>query len=122
FNANAFGTTKISGVSLIRAGGPMYAQQGAFKLQADQGPVQNIQVSNVDIDSSTYSGIHLAGRNTIDTVSFANVNIASPGACGILAQSMGSADASNVVVTGATSGLCNTGGFNFIRGAGNAGW
>jgi len=122
FNANAFGVTKISGISFIRAGGPMFAQQGAFKLQADQGPVQNIQVSNVDIDSSTYSGIHLAGRNTIDTVSFANVNITSPGGCGILAQSGGSADASYVVVTGATSGLCNSAGFTFIRGAGNTGW
>jgi hypothetical protein len=122
FNANAFGVTRISGVTLTRAGGPMYAQQGAFKMQADQGPVQNIQVSNVDIDSSTYSGIHLAGRSTIDTVSFANVNITSPGGCGILAQLAGSADASNVVVVGANSGLCNERAFNFIRGAGNSGW
>jgi len=122
FNANAFGTTKISGVSLIRVGGPMYGQQGAFKVNADQGPVQNVQVSNVDIDSPTYSGIQLAGRSTIDTMSFANVNITSPGGCGILAQLAGSADTSYVVVTGASSGLCNTGGFTFIRGAGNAGW
>jgi len=122
FNANPFGATKISGVSLIRAGGPMYAQQGAFKVNADQGPVQNIQVSNVDIDSSTYSGIHLAGRSTVDTVSFANVNITNPGGCGILAQLTGSADASYVVVAGASSGLCNEKAFNFIRGAGNSGW
>jgi hypothetical protein len=122
FNATAFGATKISGLTLIRAGGPMYAQQGALKFNAEQGAVQNIQVSNVDIDSSTYSAIHFAGRNTVDTVSFTNVSITNPGGCGILAQGLGAADATNVVVTGTASGLCNEMGFNFIRGAGNTGW
>jgi hypothetical protein len=122
FNANAFSTTKITGVTLLRAGGPMYGQQGALKLNAEQGPVQNIQIMNLDIDASTYSGIHLAGANTIDTVSFANVNITSPGGCALLAQGTGAANATNVVVTGAGSGLCNEKGFNFIKGAGNTGW
>jgi hypothetical protein len=122
FNANAFGATKISGLTLTRAGGPMYGQQGAFKLNAEQGPVQNIQVSDLDVESSTYSGIQLAGGNTVDTVSFTNVTITSPGGCGILAQGTGAADASNVVVTGTGSGLCNEKGFNFIKGAGDSGW
>jgi len=122
FNANAFGATKISGLTLTRAGGPMYGQQGALKLNAEQGAVQNIQVSNLDVDSSTYSGVQLAGGNTIDTVSFTNVNVTSPGGCGVLAQVTGAANASNVVVTGTSSGLCNEKGFNFIKGVGNAGW
>jgi hypothetical protein len=122
FDSNAFGTTTVSGVTFTRAGGPMFAQQGALKLSSDQGPVQNIQVSNVDIDSPTFSGIHLAGRNTIDTVSFTGINITSPGGCGILAQTAGAADATNVVVTGAGSGLCNERAFNFIKHAGNVGW
>jgi hypothetical protein len=122
FNANAFGATKVAGLSLIRAGGPQYGQQGALKLNAEQGPVQNIQISNVDIDSSTFSGLHFAGGNTIDTVSFTTVNITNPGGCGILAQVPGAADMAGVVVTGAGSGLCNEQGFNFIRGAGDSGW
>ena len=122
FDSNAFGTTNVTGVTFTRAGGPMFAQQGALKLSSDQGPVQNIQISNVDIDSSTFSGIHLAGRNTIDTVSFTGINVTSPGGCGILAQTTGAADATNVVVTGAGSGLCNERAFNFIKHAGNVGW
>ena len=122
FNSNAFGTTKITGVTLTRAGGPMYAQQGALKLNPEQGPVQNIQISNLDIEAPTFSGIQLGGGNTVDTVSFSGVNISSPGACAILAQGTGAADANNIVVTGAGSGLCNEKGFNFIKGAGNSGW
>lgn len=122
FDSHAFTTTRLTGLSLIRAGGPMYGQQGAIKLNAQQGPVQNIQVSNVDIEAPTFSGIHLAGGNTVDTVSFNGVTIRSPGGCGILAQSNGAADTVNVVVMGATSGLCNEKGFNFIKGAGNVGW
>ncbi len=122
FDATGFGATKITGVSLIRAGGPQYGQQGALKFNAMQGPVQNVQVSNVDIDTPTYSGIHLTGGNTIDTVSFSAVNVSSPGGCGILAQAPGAADAANVAVSGTSTGLCNEKGFNFIRGTGNAGW
>ncbi|HEX3694139.1 MAG TPA: hypothetical protein VH374_02025 [Polyangia bacterium] len=122
FDANAFTTTTISGITLTRAGGPMYAQQGALKVNAEQGPVQNVQISNVDIDSPTFSGVHLAGGNTIDTLSFTGVSITNPGACGILAQSTGAANASNVVVTGTGSGLCNEKGFSFIKGAGDTGW
>jgi hypothetical protein len=87
-----------------------------------QGPVQNIQISNVDIDSATYSAVQFAAGNTIDTVSLTGVNITKPGGCGVLAQGPGSADMANVVVTGAGSGLCNEKGFNFIRGAGDTGW
>jgi len=122
FNANAFSATKVTGVSLIRAGGPQYGQQGALKLNSEQGPVQNIQISNIDIDSSTFAGVHFAGANTIDTVSLDHVNVTNPGGCGILAQGLGAADMSNVVVTGAGAGLCNEKGFNFIKGAGNSGW
>ncbi|HET6279770.1 MAG TPA: glycosyl hydrolase family 28-related protein, partial [Polyangia bacterium] len=122
FDAAGFGTTRIAGLTLTRAGGPMYGQQGAIKLNAEQGAVQNIQLSNIDIDSPTYSAIHLGGGNTIDTVSLSSVTIRNPGGCGILAQTGGAADASNVVVTGTGSGLCNEKGFNFIRGAGNSGW
>jgi hypothetical protein len=122
FDANAFAATKISGLTLTRVGGPMYGQQGAIKLNAEQGPVQNIQISDVDIDAPTYSGLQVAGGNTVDTVSFTNVKITNPGGCGILAQGPGAANASNVVVMGTSSGLCNEKGFNFIKGAGNVGW
>jgi hypothetical protein len=122
FNANAFTATKVSGVSLLRAGGPQYGEQGALKLNSELGAVQNIQISNVDIDSATYSAVQFAGGNTIDTVSLAGVNITKPGGCGLLAQTGGSADMANVAVSGAGSALCNEKGFNFIKGAGNTGW
>jgi len=86
FNANAFTATKVTGVSLLRAGGPQYGEQGALKLNPEQGPVQNIQISNVDIDSATYSALQFAAGNTIDTVSVAGVNITKAGGCGLLAQ------------------------------------
>jgi len=101
FNSNAFTTTKVTGVSLLRAGGPQYGEQGALKLNPEQGPVQNIQISNVDIDAATYSAVQFAAGNTIDTVSLAGVNITKPGGCGLLAQGGGSADMSNVTVSGA---------------------
>ncbi|HEY1533845.1 MAG TPA: right-handed parallel beta-helix repeat-containing protein, partial [Polyangiaceae bacterium] len=122
FNSNAFTATKVTGVSLLRAGGPQYGEQGALKLNPEQGPIQNIQISNVDIDSATYSAVQFAAGNTIDTVSLAGVNITKPGGCGLLAQGGGAADVSNVVISGAGSALCNEKGFNFIKGAGNVGW
>ncbi len=120
FDSNAFGATKVSGVTLIRTGGPQYGEQGAFKLNAEQQPIQHITVSDLDIQDSTFSSLQFAGQN-IDTVSFTNVKI-SGGGCGILAQGPGAADMATVTVTGASAGLCNEKGFNFIKGAGNAGW
>jgi hypothetical protein len=120
FDSNAFGDTKVTGVTLIRTGGPQYGEQGALKLNAEQQPIQHITVSDVDIQDSTFSGVHLAGKN-IDAVSFSNVKI-SGGGCGILAQGPGAADMANVTVSGAGSPLCNEKGFNFIKGAGNSGW
>lgn len=121
FDAVPFGTTKVTGVTLTRTGGPMYGEQGAIKLNSEQGDLQNIQVSNLDIDSSTFSSIHFAGMAAINTVSFSNVKITG-GGCGILAQTNGAADMANVSVTGAGSAMCNEKGFNFIKGAGNSGW
>lgn len=121
FDAVPFTATKVSGVTLSRTGGPMYGEQGAIKLNSEQGDLQNIQVSNVDIDSSTFSSIHFAGNAAINTVSFSNVKITG-GGCGILAQNNGAADMANVSVTGAASAMCNEKGFNFIKGAGNSGW
>ena len=121
FNSNAFGATKVTGVSLIRTGGPQYGEQGALKLNAEQGPIKNIAISNVDIDSSTFSSLQFAGKNTIDTVSVDKVKITG-GGCGLLAQAGGAADMSNVTISGAGSAVCNEKGFNFIKGAGNSGW
>ena len=121
FNSNPFGATQVTGLTLIRAGGPQYGEQGAFRLNAEQGPIKNIQVSNVDIEASTFSSMQFSGKNAIDTVSFSNVKITG-GGCGLLAQNQGAADMSNVTVTGAGSPLCNEKGFNFIKGAGNSGW
>ena len=121
FNSNAFGTTKVMGVSLIRTGGPQYGEQGALKLNAEQGPIKNITISDVDIDSSTFSGLQLTGKNAIDTVAIDKLKITG-GGCGLLAQTGGAADMSNVSVSGAGSALCNEKGFNFVKGAGNSGW
>jgi hypothetical protein len=120
FNSNAFGPTKVTGVTLIRAGGPQYGQQGALKLYAEQQPIQHITISNVDIDSSTFSSLHFAGQN-IDTVAVDNVKITG-GGCGLLAQGPGAADMSNVSISGAGSAVCNEKGFDFKKGAGNSGW
>ena len=121
FDSNAFGATKVTGVTLIRTGGPQYGEQGAFKVNAEQQAVQHLTVSNLDISDSTFSGLHFAGMNTIDTVSFSNVKI-SGGGCGLLAQGQGAADMSNVALTGTGTPVCNEKGFNFIKGAGNTGW
>ena len=120
FDSTAFGAVKVSGVTLIRTGGPQYGEQGAFKINAEQQPVQHITVSDLDIQDSTFSSLHFAGKN-IDTTSFTNVKI-SGGGCGLLAQGPGAADMASVVISGAGAAVCNEKGFNFIKGAGNSGW
>lgn len=129
FNSHAFtGTALIQRNTLIRAGGPAYNdEQGAFKLQAAEGPLQNVKVSDLDILDPTYSGIHIQGGNYIDTVYFDTVKIDGAGTSAIrlTRDANGAADASNVVVANSTNGGLkdDSGGkFTFIRGTGNSGW
>ena len=128
FDSTEFtGKTQIQRNSLIRAGGYAYGQgQGAFKLHADQGPIHNIEVTDLDIVSPTFFGIHVQGTDTTDSVWFTNVNIYRPGTAAFLLNwgATGAMDVNATTVTDApTSVVDDSGGhFTILRGQGNMGW
>jgi hypothetical protein len=121
------GTTKIERNSLIRAGGYAYGQeQGAFKLHADQAPIHNIVINDLDIVSPTFSGIHVQGTDYMDSIWFTGVNIYRPGSAAFFLNwgSNGAMDVVNATVTDAPSGVRDDsdGHFTILRGKGNEGW
>jgi hypothetical protein len=128
FNALTFtGNTQILSNTLIRAGAWAYSQaQGALKIHADQGPVQNVTVSDLDIQDATYYAIHVQGTNSIGGVSISNVNVSNPGQGTFYLNwgSNGAMSANHVVATGSPLGVQDDSGgaFQLIRGAGNSGW
>jgi hypothetical protein len=127
FTSNAFsGTTTCLRNTLLRCGGPFNgANHGAFKISTAQGGVNGIQASDLDIQDSTYAGVHIAGGNPVNSTTFNNFNITTTGTYGMETASGtgGTINCTNVVVTGAPSGgLNNPGGLNFVKVSGNSGW
>jgi hypothetical protein len=126
FNSHPFaGNTSLSNNTLIRAGGSAYDQaQGALKLHAEQGTIQNIQITGMDILDSTHSAIHFQGESTINTVYIDGVNVDGAGNAFFLNWGAnGAADAANVVVQNA-GGVQDdaSGAFQLLKGTGNVGW
>jgi hypothetical protein len=120
------GTTTIERNTLIRAGGPMYAQQhGALKIFADTADIANVHVQDLLIESPTFSGIHFQGPKLASGIVLDNVEIRQPGTVGIVVNSnaLGGAQASRVIVTG-SQGLQNDAPSRFTieKLAGNGGW
>ncbi len=131
FQSNAFGgTTTVARDTILRAGGAMYGKTwGSLTISGAQAaaPITGIQVQEVDIEDSTFSGIFVIGpKDPITGLTFDSVTITNPGTYGIQVDpsAMGSANASNVVVNGAASGGLNNqaSGWTFNRGSGNSGW
>jgi hypothetical protein len=131
FSPHPFGgTTRIERNTLTRAGGPMYApqQHGAFKIFADTLDIQGVAVRDLRIESPTFSGVQVQGPRQVRELTLEGVTIDAPGTVGLLvnADGNGSADASNVVVTGAPAGrgLQNDAAqtFTFRKVSGNSGW
>jgi hypothetical protein len=128
FDAHGFtGTTEVNRNTLLRAGGNAYNHtHGALKFHADQGPVGNIKVTDLDIIDPTNSGVHVQGGNVIDKVWLNDVTIQNPaqGSFFLNSGAHGALDAVGVVVTGGNPGVVNdsNGAFNLIKGAGSTGW
>ncbi|APR79122.1 secreted protein [Minicystis rosea] len=128
FNSTPFtGTTHIDRNSLIRAGGSAYDQpHGALKLHAAQGPLQNLRIGDLEVIDPTYSGIHVEGPGTIDSVWFDKATIKQPktAAFHLSPNATGAMDAANVAVTNAPQGVLDESGgkFKILVGAGNTGW
>lgn len=128
FNAQPFtGTTEVNRNTLLRAGGNAYNHtHGALKFHADQGPVGNIKVNDLDIIDPTNSGVHVEGGNVIDKVWLNTVTITNPGQASFYlnAGSQGALDAVAVVASGGSPGVVNESGgkFNLIKGPGSSGW
>jgi hypothetical protein len=128
FDSTSFtGTTRIERNSLIRAGGPAYGQgHGAFKLHADQAPIQNVAVSELDIVSPTFYGVHVQGTDFMDSIWFDGVTIYQPGHAAFFFNwgSQGAMDVANAAVTNAPTGIIDDSGGSFVilRGEGNSGW
>ena len=125
FGSHLFaGTTLVQRNTLIRTGGDQWGQQqGALKIGPEQGSINGVQISDILIQDSTYSGLWFSpgcAGCTTNGVQVSNVQIQNSGTVGIHAQSGGFGNFSFVTVT--NGGLNNGAGFNFIKGAGNTGW
>ena len=119
--------TQIERNTLVRAGAWAYSQeQGAFKIDAEQAAVQNITVTDLDIVSPTYFGVHVQGPNAISAVTLSNATISDPGegAFYLNSGSNGSMNVDHVVATGSPLGVRDDsmGAFTIVQGAGNSGW
>lgn len=128
FDSHPFtGTTSVTGNTILRAGGAAYDHtHGALKFHADQGPVQNVTVTDLDILEPTFSGIHVQGFDVVDSVWLNDVTITDPGNASFFLNggSKGAMDAVSVVVSGGASAVIDESGgqFSLIKGPGSSGW
>lgn len=130
FSALPFtGTTLVQRNTLLRAGGKHYVNQefGALRFMADQQPISNIRVQDLDIQGSTFAGLQFGGSQNLSGVVIAGVTIRDSGAASIRvnSESRGSAELAHVTVqSGASQGLQNDApsAFDLKKGAGNSGW
>jgi hypothetical protein len=123
------GTTSILRTTLTRAGGPFGGNNGALVVEPRQAPLAagNILVQDLNIENSTFSGIHFKGPFAMSNVSLTDIAVSGAGAWGIQvdAKANGSAKMTGIVVNNPGSGgLNNTAGsaFNIVRGTGSVGW
>lgn len=127
FTSNAFaGTTSVRRDVLTRTGGPMWGtQQGALKISAADASISGFVFEDLSIVASTYSGIFFQGANSVNSATFTNISIDTPGTYGIQvgAGLGGSVNCNYVVVTNpVVNGLFNGGTLTLVKGAGNSGW
>lgn len=131
FQPHAFGpTTTLKNLSLIRAGGPMFnADHGALWFLTAQGPVSDVNASNIDIIDSTFSGIQFEGGAgaRMSNIKLSNINVTGSGTFGIEARSGadGQVTFEGVVVKNAAQGGLSAQGVPgsfFNRLGGNQGW
>jgi hypothetical protein len=121
------GITQVSRNRLVRAGGPMYAQQhGALKLFADGLDIRGVRVRDLAIESPTFSGVHMQGPQRLEDVVLEDVRIEAPGSVGVLvnANARGVVRAAGMVMKDAPRALENAAGSAFVleKGSGNVGW
>ncbi|MEV4168246.1 glycosyl hydrolase family 28-related protein [Nonomuraea sp. NPDC049709] len=121
------GTTSVRRNTLTRTGGyePNWgAQLGALWIYADTADITApVVVQDVAVNDSLHQGLLLSWQKTIANLTLDRVTISGAGTYGIEANAAGSATATGVKVTGATSGgLNNLTGYTFVRGQGNTGW
>lgn len=127
--AQEFTSTAISGTqsvqrnTLLRCGGSFGGtNHGAFKISTAQGAVGGIQAANLDILDSTFAGVFVEGGSAANGT-FNTINITTAGGWGMQSPTTsGTIQCTNVIVSGAASGGMTSGGLNFAKVSGNAGW
>ncbi|NMC86541.1 MAG: hypothetical protein GYA58_14785, partial [Anaerolineaceae bacterium] len=130
FNSNPFGgQTIVANNTLVRAGGPMFNEKhGALKIWADQGDIIGLQITNLTIQGSTFSGIEIQGSHAVHGLTLDGVRVLDSGAAGIFLHSdlSGEISLAHVVVSGsAQSAVLNNAPknkFQLTLGDGNEGW
>jgi len=125
-----YGGNDITRNTLLRAGGLFKTEHdgapahGAFKIWADQGPVDDIHVDDMQIVDASHYGIHIQGGDYVGNASFSNVTITNPVSAGIFQDgAKGAADFTSVVYTGSANGLLRVDTpFAANKVSGNSGW
>jgi hypothetical protein len=121
------GTTTIARNTLIRTGvlDPNWQfGVGAMWFYAlDSAMTGTINVTNDEIDDSSYEAIHFIG-STVSNITFDHVNINGAGTFAVQEQASGSATFNYVTATNlGVGGIYNCGaGFTITMGPGNTGW
>ena len=121
------GTTTIANNKLVRTGayhpGLHYSVGALWFWGEDYQITGTINVSNTEIDDSTYAAIHFNGQKTTN-VTLDHITINKTGTFAIQEQAAGSATFNYVTATGLGAEgqyYCSVG-FKVLAGTGNSGW
>jgi hypothetical protein len=121
------GTTVVQRDTLTRTGSfnlDWGSAIGALWIYAEASDITApVQISNLEIDDSSYQGILMSWQKTVTNLSYDHVAINGTGTNGIEINLVGSASFNYVTVTGVGgTPLVNSQGFVLNRGTGNSGF
>lgn len=121
------GTTVVRRDTLTRTGSfnlDWGSAIGALWIYAEASDITApVQISNLDINDSSYQGILMSWQKTVSNLSFDHVAVTGTGTNGIEINVVGSASFTYVTVTGVGgTPLVNSLGYVLNRGAGNSGF
>lgn len=121
------GTTEVRRNTLNRTGGwePNWNSAiGALWIFADGKQITSpVIIDTLSINNSSYDALLMSDGQVINNLTVSNVQINGAGGYGIRTLGVtGSGNFSYVTVTGAASGGLSNSTYTFVRGAGNSGW
>ncbi|MBC7658480.1 MAG: hypothetical protein H7249_02100 [Chitinophagaceae bacterium] len=76
-------TSQVKNMTVIRGGGTFFsAEQGALKLNAEQGAVTDIEIANVDVIDALFAGVTF-NTGSMKGIKLSNINVTGSGGYGV---------------------------------------